>query len=49
VSWATDDEVTDGILIKTVTGDEFHLTAMPSRDELFNRLVAIGARAWKEL
>ncbi|KAK4443558.1 hypothetical protein QBC34DRAFT_361865 [Podospora aff. communis PSN243] len=48
VSWATEDEVQDGLLIRGATGDEVHLTAMPSRDELFNRLVAIGTQAWGE-
>lgn len=48
VAWATNDEVTDGILIRTTTGEQFHLTAIASRDELFNRLVAIGTQAWEE-
>ena len=48
VAWATEDEVTDGLLIRTATGSEFHFTAMPPRDELFNRLVAMGPQTWKE-
>ncbi|KAK0638455.1 hypothetical protein B0T16DRAFT_381496 [Cercophora newfieldiana] len=48
VSWATEDEITDGILIKGTMGHEVHLTAMPSRDQLFNRLVAIGGQIWGE-
>ncbi|KAK0614619.1 hypothetical protein B0T14DRAFT_499848 [Immersiella caudata] len=48
VGWATGDEVQDGLLIRVATSDEIHLTAMPSRDELFNRLVAIGNQNWGE-
>lgn len=48
VAWATEDEVMDGILIRTGKGSETHFTAMPSRDELFNRLVALGPQTWKE-
>ncbi|KAG5979543.1 hypothetical protein E4U55_005062 [Claviceps digitariae] len=40
-------QVTDGIVITMRDGTERHLTAVTRRDELFNRLVAIGGHKWE--
>jgi hypothetical protein len=40
-------EVKDGLVIKTSTGEEYQITAVPLRDELFNRLVAVGGQKWE--
>ena len=47
VSWAMDREVADGLEITTRKGEVWKLTAMPMRDELFNRLVAMGGQKWE--
>ncbi|KAM7183151.1 Protein of unknown function (DUF3292) domain containing protein [Naviculisporaceae sp. PSN 640] len=47
VGWAMDGEITDGLIIRDEAGTEYHLTAISFRDELFNRLVAIGQQAWE--
>ena len=47
VGWATEKEIADGLEISTVTGQRFKLTAMPRRDEVFNRIVALGKQHWE--
>lgn len=47
VGWALNREVADGLEITTRTGDVLRVTAMPLRDELFNRLVAMGGQKWE--
>ncbi|KAH9871818.1 hypothetical protein J1614_006075, partial [Plenodomus biglobosus] len=47
VGWAMGREVADGLVITTRAGDNVRLTAMPLRDELFNRLVAMGGQKWE--
>lgn len=47
VGWATDREVKDGIEIKTKDGSTYRAMAMKERDELFNRLVAMGQQVWE--
>jgi hypothetical protein len=47
VGWAMGREVADGIVITERNGTETRLTAMPLRDELFNRLVAMGGQKWE--
>ncbi|KAK5118040.1 hypothetical protein LTR62_004086 [Meristemomyces frigidus] len=47
VGWALDREVADGIEIVDRQGNSYNLTAMMLRDELFNRLVAIGGQKWE--
>lgn len=47
VAWALDREVADGLEITTKVGDVFKITATPLRDELFNRLVAMGGQKWE--
>lgn len=41
-------EIADGLELETRTGEKFILTALPRRDEIFNRLVAMsGERQWE--
>ncbi|KXX80187.1 hypothetical protein MMYC01_204247 [Madurella mycetomatis] len=47
VGWSMEREVKDGLEIRTVDEREFKVTAVPLRDELFNRLVAMGAQKWE--
>lgn len=47
VGWALNREVADGMEITTRTGEVLRVTAMPLRDELFNRLVAMGGQKWE--
>ncbi|KAH8732264.1 hypothetical protein GQ44DRAFT_640674, partial [Phaeosphaeriaceae sp. PMI808] len=47
VGWAMNREVADGIVITDRRGVETRLTAMALRDELFNRLVAMGGQKWE--
>lgn len=51
VGWAeTQKEVVDGIeVIGKDKGQSYYLTAMKTRDELFNRLVSIGSQIWDML
>jgi len=47
VGWATDREIADALIVTDSVGKEYHLTAIISRDELFNRLVAMGSQMWE--
>ena len=47
VGWALDREVADGIEIIDKQGNSWVLTAMVLRDELFNRLCAMGGQKWE--
>ena len=47
VGWSTDRNVVDGLSIVTNKGEEWHVTAVQLRDELFNRLVAMGGQKWE--
>ncbi|KAL2166188.1 hypothetical protein VTG60DRAFT_3148 [Thermothelomyces hinnuleus] len=47
VGWSMGTEVKDGLVIRTVDGDEYKITAVPMRDELFNRLIALGGQKWE--
>jgi len=47
VGWATDREIADGLEIVDRMGQTWRLTALPLRDELFNRLVAIDGQKWE--
>jgi hypothetical protein len=47
VGWSMEREVKDGLVIRTVAGEEHKITAVPLRDELFNRLVAVGGQKWE--
>ncbi|AEO59658.1 hypothetical protein MYCTH_103671 [Thermothelomyces thermophilus ATCC 42464] len=47
VGWSMGTEVKDGLVIRTVAGDEYKITAVPMRDELFNQLIALGGQKWE--
>ncbi len=47
VGWATDREIADGLLIVDKNGDHKQLTAIALREELFNRLIAMGKQMWE--
>ncbi|KAL8734594.1 MAG: hypothetical protein Q9181_003160 [Wetmoreana brouardii] len=47
VGWATGKTVADGLEIVDKAGNVWKLTAIQYREELFNRLVAIGGQKWE--
>lgn len=47
VSWATDRDIANGLEITDRFGNTYMLTAIPLRDELFNRLIAMGGQMWE--
>ncbi|KAI4197563.1 MAG: hypothetical protein LQ346_002968 [Caloplaca aetnensis] len=47
VGWATGKTVADGLEIVDKEGNVWKLTAIHDRDELFNRLIAIGGQKWE--
>jgi hypothetical protein len=47
VGWSMDRNVVDGIQIVDTQGNEWLLTAVEMRDELFNRLIAMGGQKWE--
>jgi hypothetical protein len=47
VGWAMDREIADGLEIVDREGHKWTLTAIFLRDELFNRLVAMGGQKWE--
>lgn len=49
VGWATEREIKDGLEIVNRAGERWRVTALKERDELFNRLIAIGGQVWESL
>lgn len=47
VGWAMGREVADGLEITEREGVKWRITAMPLRDELFNRLISMGGQKWE--
>ncbi len=47
VQWALDTESINGLLMITRGDKRFHLTEIVRRDEVFNRLIAIGSQMWE--
>jgi hypothetical protein len=47
VGWATDRDIADGLVIIDKDGNQKQLTAIAIRDELFNRLIALGKQMWE--
>ncbi|KAI1848461.1 hypothetical protein JX266_005767 [Neoarthrinium moseri] len=47
VGWSLGREVADGLEITDRTGAIWKVTALPLRDELFNRLIALGGQKWE--
>ncbi|KAK8044069.1 hypothetical protein PG993_004093 [Apiospora rasikravindrae] len=47
VGWSLSREIADGIELTDRLGTTYKLTALPLRDELFNRLIAMGGQKWE--
>lgn len=47
VGWATGKTVADGLEIVDKHGNTYKVTAVRLREELFNRLVAMGGQKWE--
>ncbi|KAI0397905.1 hypothetical protein F5Y17DRAFT_412697 [Xylariaceae sp. FL0594] len=47
VGWSLGREVNDGLEITDRRGNVRRITALPLRDELFNRLIAMGGQKWE--
>jgi hypothetical protein len=47
IGWSLEREVVDGLWVKSRKGEEWGWTVVERRDELFNRLVAIGGQRWE--
>jgi len=48
-AWSGDGELLGSLELKDGTGKTWRFTALPERDELFNRLVAVGCQKWENL
>ena len=47
VDWALDRDVVGGLVLKTDGGEEYWLTTVGLRDELFNRIISVGKQMWE--
>jgi len=47
--WSGDGELLASVEIDDITGKTWRFTAIPERDELFNRLIAIGDQKWENI
>lgn len=47
MGWATSREIADGLVITDKDGNKKQLSAIPLREELFNRLISMGAQMWE--
>ncbi|KAF2865899.1 hypothetical protein BDV95DRAFT_672242 [Massariosphaeria phaeospora] len=47
IGWAMGREVADAMEIVERNGTKWKITAVPLRDELFNRLIAMGGQKWE--
>jgi hypothetical protein len=47
VGWATQRDIADGLVVIDREGESKHLTAIALREELFNRLIALGNQMWE--
>ena len=47
VGWSLGREINDGLEITDSHGRTVRITAVPLRDELFNRLIALGGQKWE--
>lgn len=48
-NWSSDKQLLGSMEIEDVSGKNWKFTAIPERDELFNRLVAVGNQKWENL
>lgn len=49
VGWSVGREIADGLEISTRTGETYVISACPLRDDLFDRLLAMGDQRWEAL
>jgi hypothetical protein len=49
VEWSSEKEVLASLEFEDQSGNNLRFTALPERDELFNRLVAIGGQHWETM
>ena len=49
IGWAMNREIQDGLEVIDRNGVAHTITSMPLRDELFNRLIAMGDQKWEAL
>ncbi|KAH7552492.1 hypothetical protein J3E72DRAFT_249759 [Bipolaris maydis] len=47
VGWVMERELADGLIITDSKFNEYRIMALPLRDELFNRLIAMGGQKWE--
>ncbi|KAL2066057.1 hypothetical protein VTL71DRAFT_2128 [Oculimacula yallundae] len=47
--WSSDKELLGSVEVEDGVGNMWRFTAIPERDELFNRLVAVGTQRWVNL
>lgn len=47
VQWALDKESVNGLKLTTASGGCYHLDPVVKRDEVFNRLIAMGNQIWE--
>ena len=47
IGWALGREILDGLEIGDRDGNKHILTSIKGRDELFNRLIAVGGQKWE--
>lgn len=48
-NWSGDEKLLAGLEVEDIRGDFWKFTAIPERDELFNRLVALGSQRWENM
>jgi len=48
-NWSEDKQLLGSLEVEDVSGKSWKFTAIPERDELFNRLVALGSQRWENL
>ena len=48
-SWSGDKQLLGSLEVEDVSGNSWKFTAIPERDELFNRLVALGGQRWENM
>ncbi|TQV93622.1 hypothetical protein IF1G_07354 [Cordyceps javanica] len=49
IGWSLKKQIVDGLVVETKDAGEYHLTAVLIRDEIFNRLIAVGDQMWQLL
>jgi hypothetical protein len=47
--WSTEKELLGSVEFEDASGKVWRFTALPEKDELFNRLIAVGEQSWENL